>query len=123
MLKLTRLLPVYCLAAQKRGGGQMKLQQLKYLIAIVDNGLNITAAADRLYTSQPGVSKQLKLLEEELGLQLFIRKGKSLNGVTAAGHQVIARARLIMQEVENIRVVATDHSREGPARVCMLANH
>lgn len=123
MLKLTRLLPVYCLAAQKRGGGQMKLQQLKYLIAIVDNGLNITAAADRLYTSQPGVSKQLKLLEEELGLQLFIRKGKSLNGVTAAGHQVIARARLIMQEVENIRVVATDHSREDPGRVCMLANH
>lgn len=123
MLKLTRLLPVYCLAAQKRGGGQMKLQQLKYLIAIVDNGLNITAAADRLYTSQPGVSKQLKLLEEELGLQLFIRKGKSLNGITAAGHQVIARARLIMQEVENIRVVATDHSREDPARVCMLANH
>jgi DNA-binding transcriptional LysR family regulator len=123
MLKLTRLLPVYCLAAQKRGGGQMKLQQLKYLIAIVDNGLNITAAADRLYTSQPGVSKQLKLLEEELGLQLFIRKGKSLNGVTAAGHLVIARARLIMQEVEKIRVVATDHSREDPGRMRMLANH
>ena len=47
----------------------MKLQQLKYLLAIADNGLNITAAAERLYTSQPGVSKQLKLLEEELGLQ------------------------------------------------------
>jgi DNA-binding transcriptional LysR family regulator len=123
MLKLTRLLPVYCLAAQKRGGGQMKLQQLRYLIAIVDNGLNITAAADRLYTSQPGVSKQLKLLEEELGLQLFIRKGKSLNGVTAAGHLVIARARLIMQEVEKIRVVATDHSREDPGPIRMLANH
>jgi DNA-binding transcriptional LysR family regulator len=123
MLKLTRLLPVYCLAAQIRGGGQMKLQQLKYLIAIVDNGLNITAAADRLYTSQPGVSKQLKLLEEELGLQLFIRKGKSLNGVTAAGHLVIARARLIMQEVEKIRMVATDHSREDPGRMRMLANH
>ena len=47
----------------------MKLQQLKYLLAIVDNGMNITAAAERMYTSQPGVSKQLKLLEEELGLQ------------------------------------------------------
>ena len=66
----------------------MKLQQLKYLLAIVDNGLNITAAAERLYTSQPGVSKQLKLLEEELGLQLFVRKGKSLGGITAAGEQV-----------------------------------
>ena len=69
----------------------MKLQQLKYLLAIVDNGLNITAAAERLYTSQPGVSKQLKLLEEELGLQLFVRKGKSLGGITAAGEQVIER--------------------------------
>ena len=70
----------------------MKLQQLKYLLAIADNGLNITAAAERLYTSQPGVSKQLKLLEEELGLQLFTRKGKSLGGITAAGEQVIERA-------------------------------
>ena len=67
----------------------MKLQQLKYLLAIVDNGLNITAAAERLFTSQPGVSKQLKLLEEELGLQLFTRKGKSLrhNPRRRAGHR------------------------------------
>lgn len=90
----------------------MKLQQLKYLLAIVDNGLNITAAAERLYTSQPGVSKQLKLLEEELQIQLFIRKGKSLNGVTAAGHQVIGRARLIMKEVDEIRDIACRHYQE-----------
>jgi molybdenum-dependent DNA-binding transcriptional regulator ModE len=92
----------------KRQGGalaRMKLQQLKYLLAIADNGLNITAAAERLYTSQPGVSKQLKLLEEELGLQLFTRKGKSLGGITTAGEQVIERARLIMREVENIRTM------------------
>ena len=55
----------------------MKLQQIRYLLAIVDCGLNITAAAERLHTSQPGVSKQLKLLEEELGLQLFVRKGRA----------------------------------------------
>ena len=93
----------------------MKLQQLKYLLAIVDNGLNITAAAERLYTSQPGVSKQLKLLEEELGLQLFTRKGKSLGGITAAGQQVIERARIIMAEAENIRSLASDfyHEEEG----------
>jgi LysR family cys regulon transcriptional activator len=87
----------------------MKLQQLKYLLAIVDNGLNITAAADRLYTSQPGVSKQLKLLEEELGLELFKRKGKSLDHVTSAGEQVIKCARHIMAEVEQIRCVADDY--------------
>ncbi|MEQ8205655.1 MAG: LysR family transcriptional regulator [Woeseia sp.] len=85
----------------------MKLQQLKYLLAIVDNGLNITAAAERLYTSQPGVSKQLKLLEEELGMQLFVRKGKSLSKITLAGHQVVSRARLIMKEVESIRTVTS----------------
>ena len=84
----------------------MKLQQLKYLLAIVDNGLNITAAADRLYTSQPGVSKQLKLLEEELQIQLFLRQGTSLTGITTAGHKVIGRARLIMKEVEDIRGIA-----------------
>lgn len=94
----------------------MKLQQLKYLLAIVDNGLNITAAAERLYTSQPGVSKQLKLLEEELGMQLFTRKGKSLDGITVAGHQVISRARLIMKEVEDIRILASAHFREEDHR-------
>ena len=93
-------------------GRDMKLQQLKYLLAIVDNGLNITAAAERLYTSQPGVSKQLKLLEEELQIQLFVRKGKSLNGVTVAGHQVVSRARLIMKEVEDIRNVALRHFKD-----------
>ena len=102
----------------------MKLQQLKYFLAIVDNGLNITAAAEKLYTSQPGVSKQLKLLEEELGLQLFTRKGKSLNGVTSAGQQLIGRARLIMDEVEKIRSLASGHYREEEHREYrMMANH
>ena len=93
----------------------MKLQQLKYMLAIVDNGLNITAAADRLYTSQPGVSKQLKLLEEELGLQLFARKGKSLDRITRAGEQVVKRSRKIMEEVDQIRTLASDfyHEEEG----------
>ena len=101
----------------------MKLQQLKYLLAIVDNGLNITAAAERLYTSQPGVSKQLKLLEEELGLQLFTRKGKSLGGITAAGDQVIDRARLIMQEVDNIRSLASDYYHEEEGTLSIATTH
>lgn len=101
----------------------MKLQQLKYLLAIVDNGLNITAAAEKLYTSQPGVSKQLKLLEEELGLQLFTRNGKSLGGITAAGHKVIDRARLIMSEVENIRSVASDFFHEEEGTLSIATTH
>ena len=101
----------------------MKLQQLKYLLAIVDNGLNITAAAERLYTSQPGVSKQLKLLEEELGLQLFTRKGKSLGGITPAGQQVIARARVVMQEVDNIRSLASDYFHEEEGTLSIATTH
>ena len=101
----------------------MKLQQLKYLLAIVDNGLNITAAAERLYTSQPGVSKQLKLLEEELGLQLFVRKGKSLGAITPAGEQVIARARMIMAEVENIRSLASDYYHEEEGTLSIATTH
>jgi LysR family cys regulon transcriptional activator len=101
----------------------MKLQQLKYLLAIADNGLNITAAAERLYTSQPGVSKQLKLLEQELGLQLFTRKGKSLDGVTAAGQQIIDRARIIMQEVDNIRSLASDYYEEEEGSLSIATTH
>jgi LysR family cys regulon transcriptional activator len=101
----------------------MKLQQLKYLLAIADNGLNITAAAERLYTSQPGVSKQLKLLEEELGLQLFTRKGKSLDRVTDAGLRVIGRARVIMQEVEQIRSFATEYFREEEGTLAIGTTH
>lgn len=101
----------------------MKLQQLKYLLAIVDNGLNITAAAEKLYTSQPGVSKQLKLLEEELGLQLFTRKGKSLGSITAAGRHVIDRARLIMSEVDNIRSLASDFYHEEEGSMSIATTH
>ena len=62
----------------------MTLKQLKYLVGIADSGLNITAAAERLFTSQPGISKQLKQLEAELKVQLFTRKGKSLTAITPA---------------------------------------
>ena len=86
----------------------MKLLQLRYLVAIVDNGFNITAAANRLYTSQPGVSKQLLLLEDELGVPLFRRRGKRLTGLTAAGEEIIAHVRLIMSEVDSIRSLSQD---------------
>jgi len=101
----------------------MKLQQLKYLLAIADNGLNITAAAERLYTSQPGVSKQLKLLEEELGLQLFARKGKSLDQVTGAGEKVIERARVILGEVESIRSLANAYYQEEEGTLSIATTH
>lgn len=101
----------------------MTLQQLRYLVAIADSGLNITAAAERLYTSQPGISKQLKLLEQELGVQLFTRKGKSLTAITPAGREVITRARRIMRETENIRNLASDLSGEQEGTLAIATTH
>ncbi len=101
----------------------MTLKQLKFLLGIADSGLNITAAAERLYTSQPGISKQLKQLEEELGAQLFVRKGKALTGVTPAGEEVIQRARRILREVENIRTLARNLTREEEGTLSIATTH
>src|SRR5580698_2253201 len=86
-----------------KAGRAMKFQQLRYLVAVHENGLNITAAARQLHTSQPGVSRQLKLLEEELGFQLFEREGRALTRTTDAGEEIISRASSILREMQNIR--------------------
>lgn len=101
----------------------MKLQQLRYLVAIVDNGMNITAAAQALFTSQPGVSKQVKLLEDELSLPLFIRHGKSLEGLTDAGEEVVRRARRILTEIDNIRSVSSDLAGQQHGRLVVATTH
>lgn len=101
----------------------MTLKQLKYLLGVVDNGLNITAAAERLYTSQPGISKQLRLLEQELGIQIFSRKSKSLIGVTPAGASVIEYARKIMRDVDNIRSVGKDLMTEQEGRLSIATTN
>ena len=79
----------------------MTLTQLRYLVAIADSGLNITLAAERVHATQPGLSKQLKQLEDELGFLLFVRKGRSLESVTPAGQEVIERARLVLAEANS----------------------
>ena len=94
----------------------MKLQQLRYLAAIVENDLNITAAAERLHTSQPGVSKQLKQLEDELGFPIFLRQGRTLTRITPAGKQVIDRAMKVLKEVQSIKRLADEQQGEGAAR-------
>jgi LysR family transcriptional regulator, cys regulon transcriptional activator len=99
------------------------LKQLKYLVGIADSGLNITSAAERLYTSQPGISKQLKQLEAELGVQLFTRKGKSLAAITPAGREVITRARKILREVGNITSLASDLTAELDGTLSIATTH
>ncbi len=101
----------------------MKLHQLRYLAAVAQSGLNITAAAQKLHTSQPGVSKQIKLLEDELGFQIFIREGRNLTRITPAGQQVIDRALHILQEAQSIRELSTELRDEGRGSLSIGTTH
>ncbi len=101
----------------------MKLQQLRYLVAVYDAGLNITAAARQLHTSQPGVSRQLKLLEEELGFHLFERQGRSLTRTTPAGEEIIARATSILREMQNIRRTSAELRKADGGALSIATTH
>lgn len=92
----------------------MKIQQLECVLQIADNGNSISAAATALHTSQPGVSRQLQLLEAELGLEIFKRTRNRITGLTEPGTMVVERARRILGEVGALAslgddLAATDH--------------
>lgn len=101
----------------------MTLTQLRYLVAIADSGLNITLAAERVHATQPGLSKQLKLLEDELGFLLFARRGRSLEAITPAGDKVLAHARRILEEAGNIRAYAANERGEHAGRLVLATTH
>lgn len=84
----------------------MKLQQIRFVLAIAEYDLNISKAAKNLYTSQPGVSRQLRLLEEELGIQIFVRNGKQLVATTQQGKIVLEKFKHIMLLVSDIKQTA-----------------
>jgi LysR family transcriptional regulator, cys regulon transcriptional activator len=88
----------------------MKLQQLKYIVEVVNHNLNVSATAENLYTSQPGISKQVRLLEDELGIQIFERSGKHLTQVTPAGESIVRIAQEILSRVDSIKSVAGEHT-------------
>ncbi len=91
----------------------MKLNQLRYIHEVANRGLNISAAAEALYTSQPGMSKQIRALEEELGVEIFARSGKHLTQVTPAGEQILEATARLLQEARNIRAIADDFVAEN----------
>jgi LysR family transcriptional regulator, cys regulon transcriptional activator len=101
----------------------MKLTKLRYLAAVVQNDLNITTAARKLHTSQPGVSKQLKLLEDELGFPLFEREGRNFVGVTPAGQSVVDRSLRILEEAHNIRQLSQDARGERRGSLSIGTTH
>jgi len=105
------------------GYNGVNLQQLKYLCAIVDNGLNVSDAAEALYTSQPGISKQIRQLEDELGLRVFVRQGKRLASLTPAGEVVVATARRALREIGNLKRVADEFRSEDSGVLGIATTH
>jgi LysR family cys regulon transcriptional activator len=101
----------------------MKFQQLRYLVAVHENSLNMTAAARRLHTSQPGVSRQIAQLEEELGFQLFERQGRSLVRTTEAGENIVGRAAIILRELQNIRRTSSEWAKVDGGTLSIATTH
>lgn len=101
----------------------MKLQQLRYLHEVARQDLNITNAAEVLFTSQPGVSKQIQLFEEEIGLQVFLRNGKRLTGITEPGQQILSLAAKVMHDVDNIKRVGDEFSNVETGTLTIATTH
>lgn len=101
----------------------MKLRQLLYVVEVVKNGMNVTAAADSLFTSQPGVSSQIKRLEEELGVMLFQRNGKNIEGLTLAGKNLIQRFNTVLDAVDNIERAAAEYRDPNKGVLSIATTH
>ena len=101
----------------------MKLQQLRYIWEVTRHNLNVSATAQSLFTSQPGISKQIRLLEDELGVEIFARSGKHLTRVTPAGESIVELAGQVLRTVDNIKQVAQEHSDERRGSLSLATTH
>jgi LysR family transcriptional regulator, cys regulon transcriptional activator len=101
----------------------MKLQQLRYIWEVAHHDLNVSATAQSLYTSQPGISKQIRLLEDELGVEVFSRSGKHLTRITPAGEVIIKIAGEILRQVETIKQAAQEFSNERKGSLAIATTH
>ncbi len=101
----------------------MKLQQLRYIWEVAHNDLNVSTTAQSLYTSQPGISKQIRLLEDELGVEIFARSGKHLTRVTPAGEAILDIAGDILRKVDSVKQVAQEYSNEKKGSLSIATTH
>jgi LysR family cys regulon transcriptional activator len=101
----------------------MKLQQLRYLVEVARRGLNVSEAAEVLYTSQPGVSKQIKMLEDELGVIVFERSGKRLTAITEPGKRVLEIAERNLREADNIKRVGEEYAGGDSGSLVIATTH
>ncbi len=101
----------------------MKLQQLRYIWEVAHHDLNVSATAQSLYTSQPGISKQIRLLEDELGVEVFARSGKHLTHITPAGEVILELAGEMLRKADSIKRVAQEFSNERSGALSIATTH
>lgn len=101
----------------------MNLQQLRYIHEVARRGLNVSEAAEALFTSQPGVSKQIRQFETELGVEVFVRHGKRLVAVTEPGRQVLAIAERMLRDADSLRQVGDEFTNEIAGGLSIATTH
>ena len=101
----------------------MNLQQLKIVIETAKQNFNLTEVANTLFTSQSGISKHIKDLEDELGVELFVRKGKRFLGLTDPGKELIQIAERILLDAKNIKKLADQFSQSDQGQLTIATTH
>jgi LysR family cys regulon transcriptional activator len=101
----------------------MKLQQLRYICEVARHNLNLSNAAEALFTSQPGISKQVRSLEEELGVDIFVRHGKRVVAVTEPGKAILEIAQRMLKDAENLRQVGEEFTEEEKGHLTIATTH
>ena len=101
----------------------MNIQQFRYVSEVARRGLNVSEAASALHTSQPGVSKQIRSLEEELGTAIFVRQGRRLTAVTDAGREVIITIDRILAEIANLKAVGDEFAHHARGSLAVGVTH
>ena len=101
----------------------MNFQQLRSVRETVRQGFNLTTVAEALHTSQPGVSRQIRELEDELGVEIFVRAGKRLTGLTSPGETVLPIIERLLQEADNLKRAGEDFASAGRGVLTIAATH
>lgn len=101
----------------------MNLHQLRFVLEAARRNLNLTETAKALYTSQPGISKAILELEDELGVDVFVRHGKRLRSITEPGKQVLASVEVIMREIHNLKRIGDEFSKQDAGTLSIATTH
>ncbi len=101
----------------------MNLQQFRYVSEVAKRGLNVSEAAEALHTSQPGVSRQIRALEEELGVSIFVRQGRRFTGLTDAGREIVATIDRVLASITNLRTIGQEYAERARGHLAVAVTH